>query len=367
MRSWLLFKDVVFSVVLFGAFFSSSAWAFPELTRHGYTSCTACHVSPSGGGTLTKYGRELSREILSTWGYEGEQGFLHGWINDSTEEPILLPGGDLRLIQLYQDNAQVRSARLFLMQADLELAFRPGKWTFDATLGRVLRGADAYFGSHRFFAAYAFSESFSMRAGQYFPFFGLLIPDHFVGTRRGLGFDEGQETRNLEFNWADENWNAVLTASLPQDDTRARAQQRRGTGMLQVTRALGTMSRVGGSLMAGGLDGDSYRALALHGIWGFNPELVLLAELDWKWIHQELLNTSTATDYRYLKLAYEITKGLSPYLVHDGGKTQNAWGIGLQWFPRPHFELSGAIEKVFSTRSQDGGDLFSWLLLHYYL
>jgi len=59
-------------------FAATVADAFPELTRHGYVSCTACHVSPNGGGAMTPYGRGLSRELLSTWGGTREAEVGHG-------------------------------------------------------------------------------------------------------------------------------------------------------------------------------------------------------------------------------------------------------------------------------------------------
>src|ERR1700722_15897581 len=52
-----------------------AAFAFPEMARHGYTQCTACHVSPAGGGVLTEYGRELSSDLLSTWSHGNESAF----------------------------------------------------------------------------------------------------------------------------------------------------------------------------------------------------------------------------------------------------------------------------------------------------
>ena len=51
---------------------TNNSWAFPEMVRHNYSNCSSCHVSPSGGGVLTQYGRELSSAILSIWGAENE-------------------------------------------------------------------------------------------------------------------------------------------------------------------------------------------------------------------------------------------------------------------------------------------------------
>ena len=63
---------------IFGMGFAAPAWAFPEMIRHGYTSCMTCHVSPNGGGLMTPYGRSMSKEILSRHAYEGEERLFHG-------------------------------------------------------------------------------------------------------------------------------------------------------------------------------------------------------------------------------------------------------------------------------------------------
>jgi hypothetical protein len=70
----MILRRLGFSLLLL---VSGRAMGFPDLIRHGYTNCIACHVSPNGGGVLTKYGRSLSKELLSTWGREGEEKFAY--------------------------------------------------------------------------------------------------------------------------------------------------------------------------------------------------------------------------------------------------------------------------------------------------
>ena len=48
-----------FFIALFVFLAARSAQAYPNMIRLGYTSCATCHVSPQGGGVLTRYGRGI--------------------------------------------------------------------------------------------------------------------------------------------------------------------------------------------------------------------------------------------------------------------------------------------------------------------
>ncbi len=77
---------------------ATPASAYPWMINHGYASCTACHVDPSGAGQLTAYGRAQS-DLIVRWHLNPEDvqsgepsptsGFLWGllelpqWLNIS--------------------------------------------------------------------------------------------------------------------------------------------------------------------------------------------------------------------------------------------------------------------------------------------
>ena len=112
------------------------AFSFPENIRQGYVNCMTCHYSPSGGGILTPYGRELSREALSTWGAPGKEaqpfyGAIHrpSWLD---------LGGDARAVQMWRDNPYVTEAKFIPMQMDLEAV---AKLRGDQTKNQVIMEA----------------------------------------------------------------------------------------------------------------------------------------------------------------------------------------------------------------------------------
>src|SRR5262245_65986035 len=93
-----------------------SLLAYPGSARWGYANCSTCHYNVSGGGVLTPYGRQLSRELLSTAGGEGEPRFAYGL---STPEWLALGGDFMALVS--SDRDPTTASRFEVMQADVEI------------------------------------------------------------------------------------------------------------------------------------------------------------------------------------------------------------------------------------------------------
>ena len=127
---------VLLAALTFSALFVATrpAHAYTWMIRHGYGGCTTCHTDPSGGETLSRYGRAQSDLLLrmrygtasaSTAAGGSEQpsassGFLWGLF----EQPDwMLFGGSLRSAGLLSGS----KFRYFPMQADFygQVAFGP--------------------------------------------------------------------------------------------------------------------------------------------------------------------------------------------------------------------------------------------------
>ena len=111
-------------------FMSRPAHAYAWMIRHGYSGCPVCHADPSGGETLTAYGRAQS-DLLLRMRYDGKNpeeaepssasGFL-GFIEPS--QSVLL-GGSVRLASTLKSG----NLSAFPMQLDVYGQLRFGSIT----------------------------------------------------------------------------------------------------------------------------------------------------------------------------------------------------------------------------------------------
>lgn len=339
------------TVALLGLVISSSIDAFPELTRHGYTQCTTCHISPNGGGVLTPYGRALSEEILSTWSREGEGKFLYGAV---TSPEWLALGGDLRVLQLWQDSTRVQMARFILMQNDLEAAAKVGPVQVVAAGGLqdVPGGFVDKLFSRRHFVQVELTPEIRVRAGRFAKAFGINVPDHALLVRQRTAMDQGMETYNAEGSWIGEKTEAFVTAVLGRPDA-PNLDRERGIAVRSAL-TLGENSKLGLSYLYGENNTVSRHLAGPYAIWGISPRAFVLAEIDFQALRQPLVNPADLGAFTYVRGDYEWVQGFHTYLTHEFGQTRfgsqlavHNVGGGIQFFPRPHFEIHAVYRYTF--------------------
>jgi hypothetical protein len=364
---------------------SASAWAFPANVRHGYPNCTACHISPSGGGVLSPYGRALSREVQSTWGTESESGFAWGAVK--TPEWLDL-GTDTRYLQMVSDTPSTVEGKSFWMAADAEAAVHVGKLTLDGSIGwkgnNQEHTEDAFLISRRHFAMYTIDDHMAVRAGRFYPTYGLMQAEHEDATRAGLGFDPGMESYNLEFSMQDENGSLFVSPIFGKLSNRN--QSRRDEKGLAVSKnfMLGSNSRVGFSALYGKTffpedTGDFGHRFVFgpNAIVAISKSVFWLVEADVE--RRKLIDTDVTQTaiYQYQKLSFEPQQGLILSLRQDWQRTNlgdpdNATGSQvtagpvIDWYPRPHFDLQLAMTRDFLPESTPNIWVYTGML-HIYL
>ncbi len=183
------------------------ASAEPTFLSKQYPRCTACHYAASGGGLLTPYGRSLSREEISTFGPQGaggdpasggtagEENFLFGSLG--SESPLQF-GLDVRPSHLEVD-VPGRSVddRNFLMNLDLQAAWRRDRWTAYGAIGREPASGGGLI-SYEHWVAYRITDRVSVRGGRFLPAYGVRFADHTSFTRERLDLAQDDQVYGVE-------------------------------------------------------------------------------------------------------------------------------------------------------------------------
>lgn len=351
-------------------FLSPAVWSFPELIRHGYSNCTSCHISPSGGGVLTTYGRSLSKEILSTWSLRGEEKFAYMF----KSKKWLALGGDVRFLDIKKDSHTAPATDRFIpMERDFEAAVILRKFTAVGTFGYQdpVQPETAQWFSRRHFLMYRPNDEISIRAGRFFPAFGIYIPEHATVIRQGLGWNEGQETYNLEFAWLNDKYNFYATGILGRPDLPALYREAGGAGSASF-QASDTI-KIGASYYYGGSDLWTHHSMGPFGIFGFTPNFFLLSQFDAIRSFASTYDSPQWGALDYQRLDYEIFQGFHLYLTQEFSQSDftnnltrtDVYGLGLQFFPRPHLEFQTFWQKKFIPGTSTPTDVLAFYF-HFY-
>ncbi|MBI1859945.1 MAG: hypothetical protein HYR96_03385 [Deltaproteobacteria bacterium] len=333
---------------------ASMAWGFPEMVRHGYVNCTACHVSPDGGGMLTAYGRSLSKEMLSQFGSESMALPLAGLVR--IPEPVMV-GGDLRAVQLVTDTLTATDLRFFIMQLDAEMGVNTDRFAVMGTLGFDCRAfPKAMFRRH--WALFRMNDNWNVRVGKFPLAYGIHSPEHHLDIRMNLGLDEGSESYNAEVSYLGESYDLFVTAVAPRIDP-SRWQSETG---LAVRSSFNFRERykVGASAYSGQGPKGSRWAAGPFAMLGFTEHLYLLEEIDYA---EDGITPARAGLYNYTKLGWEFVQGLHVFGVGEfAGTSHQAIGGGFNYYPAPHFEVTTQLQRTLST-----SEWYAWLQMHIYL
>lgn len=348
------------------------AFAYPEMIRNGYNNCAVCHYSQNGGGLINAYGRQLSREVLSTWGLEGEEQFLYGIVKPPE---WLAAGGDFRFVQLHRDTDAGHDKKFIMMQADAEAAITYKKIFIDGTAGYEEKNPRYAIGpgfvSRRHYINFQATDELAIRGGKFLRDFGINTAEHTIATKRPLKFDESSETYNLEFTYLTESWSVSATGVFGLPNYAAVLPEKGAAAV--ASHYFNETYKVGGSYYYGTSSQGSRNLFGPWAILGFTPHFYLLSEFDFQ---QQLTPQHTFGSVNYQRLGYEVVQGLHLFITqehqfldweHPNQSFSGAYGAGMQFFPRPHFDIQTYFQ-AYNVQGQVGNfDYWYWLMFHYYL
>lgn len=376
----LLLPAMAASVLLWAA----PAGAEPMFLSKQYTRCTTCHISPNGGGLLTRYGRSLSHRELSTFNEPlpshgdsmepppGEEAFLYNAFGDSLG-PVSL-GIDLRPSRLHYDFAGFSMNRNLLMTADVLGAYQVKGWTFYGQAGRVLDGSDWGPGSTEHWGGRQPEQGFGFRVGRFLPAYGIRFADHTSFNREHLGLTQYDQVYALEVSQSTDRY--LLQASvgpgyaesLLDDDDDGR-EAFTATGRFQVDLTPRTV------LVVSGLFRDEARLDPRHGAGGVAFGVAPIPRLT-IWSQADAVFRAGADDPSYVlvnETSFEAFRGIwvkvSPQARLGGGPELPdllRLQLGAVLLPRTHWNVNLSYFRDRDRTSEITSQIFL-AQLHLYL
>lgn len=313
------------------ATWAAPASAYPWMIRHGFAKCASCHVDPSGGETLTGFGRAIGDSRLTTRWDGSKNPRSLGELFYGVEEPEWLRlGGSLRYMNIYQfpKGSQKGDFDSFPMQIDTYGQVKFGKFRAAGSIGiakvptgsRHARAAQITTGqgdqvnliSRNHWLGYDINDHVLVRAGRINLPFGMRIPEHVMWVRTATRTDrESDQQHGVAVSYSKGRFRGELMGvagnyQISPDAYRERGYSLYGEYLLAPKLGLGISSEVLHAKEDRIFGGE--RTRQAHGVMArYSPifPLVFLAEAD------VLLRTDADVGYvGFLQTDYEAIQGL---------------------------------------------------------
>jgi len=255
------------------------------------------------------------------------------------------------------------------MQADAEAAITVGKVTVDGTAGVTPQGKPL---SRRHYLQVRPTDELSFRAGRFLPAAGINTENHSVAVKRGLGRDQGTETYNVEGAWIGQSFDLFVTGILGRLDNQDLGAEMGASVSSSVF--LGNRHKIGASYVYLTRDVGVRNLAGPFFILGLGKRFFLMADTAFTWFNPKVgaSQTGFADTARF---NYEMFQGVHLYLSQefvqnnflDTASQMEAYGVGFQFFPRPHLELNAQYlkQRYGGTRSTFAD--YAYAMLHFYL
>lgn len=365
----LIPKVLQILIVLMGLvlMLSPKAEAFPETVRHGYLSCATCHISPSGRGILTPYGKTLSHELYSFKKTQNDQESLEA------EAPWWQIGGRFRLMQLIIDNPDVQKGRFFPMQSELEASIDKTLWAMSASVG-AWRPIDDPATKLRAYVRNAYviwrpDEAWNVRAGKFRISHGLGLPDHILLVNEALGWTHSHETSNIEVSRLAEDLVMQGAAVLP--STLLVTEEKVSGGSFNLEKLLESKHKVGFNISRFRRSDSDDTQVNIHSVVSVSEQSFIQLELAQRRVNDPVLEDQWAffsrysQEYKYgLRPFFQWEEGLSKQVKVSSTSQARRLYIGAEWFPVVHTDIMVFVGNQMESGLEDN-KIFS-LIGHFY-
>jgi hypothetical protein len=215
-----------------------------------------------------------------------------------------------------------------------------------------------------------------VRAGRFFPIYGVRSQDHTAYVRRYLGFHTLEEPYGVAAGAFGQTWEGHVSLFVPRPiEFLGAGVKARGVAAYVERRLLEDTTAIAGQARLAVSANDARIAAGVVGKrWWSGPGLMLLAELDLQ--RQAFADDAGPTRYQlagYLGATRTVARGvLVGAALHRWQpdlrlrSSRDAVEINVQYFPTAHVELH-LLTRVSGEGQLDDPGLLSMLQLHYYL
>jgi hypothetical protein len=346
------------------------AAAYPQYTLSRQTTCTACHVSPAGGGILDGMGA-ITAEEDTTFG--GDGGFLEGKV---TPPEWLKLGGDVRVAGGGSDSGGGVGGAFFPMQLEAYAAVTKGAITGYATLGiGPINGVETIQTREHWVmwrpGQEEGTDGLYVRAGRFMPVYGLRLAEHPFYVRRYGGAPLYGETYGVSAGWLSDSFEAHVTGFIKDP---IRIPHERGNGAaLYAEKRVGETFAIGAQARFADSDSDRRTQGGLTAkLWMEQAKILLQAEagftrqnFDAGPVRSQVVAQLLAT--WFFKTGFFLDVGVGQYdadlSIQDQDRT--SFDVNLHWFPWAHGEVV-LMNRIQTIGFGDGGDGSGFTLLQFH-
>jgi hypothetical protein len=185
----------------------SSARAEPHLAIQTGLRCSSCHVNVTGGGGRTDYGAGFGRQTLPRAASVRTSGIFDGALAEGVRIGADLRGGYRR--SLPDEGEDIGEFSLDSATLYLSVELLPGR------LGLYLdeRVAPGGASNREAFVLLRPAAGMWVKAGRFFPPYGLRLQDEGAFTRAATGFGFGTSDTGVEVGWEPDRWSVAAAVT----------------------------------------------------------------------------------------------------------------------------------------------------------
>ena len=192
-------------------------------------------------------------------------------------------------------------------------------------------------------------------------------------SANNINFAYDTESYNVEYSYLAEKWNffATYITDLKTDDYFRNTEK--GIA-LNSSFTMFEKSKLGFNYYHGSDTRGKRNILGTWGIATFTKKLYLMSEVDWQLQKNNGISNSTDGHVMSHRLSYEVLKGVIPYISFDQKYLDyknkqselHSYGIGGHYYPRPHLELTGTIQREERAANNLKDNVY-WVMGQFYL